>query len=40
MSSVHLPDDQWSKILSFLRTCPNVYVGQDTECRRFVEGVL
>src|SRR5919199_4937866 len=40
MSTIHLPDDQWVKILEFLRTCPNVYVGQETECRRFVEGVV
>jgi transposase len=40
MSTVHLPDEQWSKILAFLRTCPKVYVGQENECRRFVEGVL
>ena len=40
MSTVSLPDEQWSKILSFLRRCPNVYVGQESECRRFVEGVL
>jgi transposase len=33
-------DDQWLKILSFLRDCPDVYVGQEAECRRFVEAVL
>jgi transposase len=37
---IKLPDEQWSKILSFLRTCPNVYVGKEPECRRFVEAVL
>lgn len=38
--TIRLPDDQWSKILSFLRTCPGLYVGQEADCRRFVEGVL
>jgi transposase len=33
-------EDQWSKIVSFLRTCPGVYVGRETACRRFLEGVL
>ena len=33
-------DDQWSKILQFLRSCPHVYVGNEAHCRRFVEAVL
>jgi transposase len=33
-------DDQWSKMLQFLHDCPDVYVGQEAECRRFVEAVL
>lgn len=37
---VKLPDEQWSKILSFLRTCPDVYVGKEDDCRRFVQAVL
>ena len=37
---VKLTDEHWSKILSFLRTCPDIYVGQEADCRRFVEGVL
>lgn len=37
---VKLANEHWSKILSFLRTCPNVYVGNEAECRRFVEAVL
>jgi transposase len=40
MSTIKIPDEQWSKILSFLRPCPQVYVGSETKCRRFVEGVL
>ena len=40
MSTVKIPDEQWSKIVSFLRSCPSVYVGQEAKCRRFVEGVL
>jgi transposase len=40
MATVELPNDQWWKILQFLRSCSDVYVGQETDCRRFVEGVL
>jgi transposase len=38
--TVKLPDEHWSKILAFLRTCPDIYIGQEAACRRFVEGVL
>jgi transposase len=40
MTTVTLTDDQWQKILPFLRSCPNVYVGEERDCRRFVEAVL
>jgi transposase len=40
MATVKLRNDQWSKILEFLGTCPEVYIGQAIECQRFVEGVL
>lgn len=39
-SFVTLEDNQWLKIVRFLRSCPNAYVGQERECRRFIEGVL
>lgn len=35
-----LQDEQWTKIVQFLRNCPDVYVGDETQCRRFVEAVL
>lgn len=38
--SVTLRDDQWHKILSFLKEQPDVYVGQEDKCRRFIEAVL
>lgn len=37
---VRLTDEQWQKILPFLQTCPNIYIGQENECRRFLEAVL
>jgi transposase len=40
MAKVRLRDDQWQKIVQFLRDQPRVYVGDEAECRRFVEGVL
>ena len=40
MSSIKIKDNQWHKILNFLRECPRAYVGQEAACRRFVEGVL
>lgn len=40
MSTIRIQDDQWTKILAFLRTCPGVYVGQAAACRLFLEGVL
>ena len=40
MTTVALTDDQWQKMLPFLRSCPTAYVGDETHCRRFVEAVL
>ncbi len=37
---VTLSDEQWQKILPFLQTCPNIYIGQENECRQFLEAVL
>lgn len=39
MTEVRLKDEQWHKIEEFLRAIPEVYVGQEQTCRRFVEGV-
>ena len=40
MPTVKLQNGQWLKMLGFLRTCPDIYIGKPVECRRFVEGVL
>lgn len=40
MTNTTLRDDQWLAILGFLRSCPEVYVGQESACRRFVESAL
>jgi transposase len=37
---ITLTDSEWQKILVFLQTCPNIYIGQEKECRRFLEAVL
>jgi len=39
MTNVKLSDDQWTKIGNFLREDPNAYVGNEADCRRFVEAV-
>ena len=40
MLPVTLTDEPWQKILPFLRSHPNVYVGSEDECRRFLSAVL
>ena len=40
MTTVTLSDDQWTKIRDVLRNDPNTYVGQEADCRRFVEAML
>jgi len=40
MDNITLQDDHWAKVLGFLRTCSDVYVGHESDCRRFVDGVL
>ena len=40
MSVVKLNDFQWEKILACLKTCPNIYIGQESDCRNFLEAVL
>lgn len=39
MTDVRLTDEQWTKIRDFLRQDPNAYVGNEANCRRFVEAV-
>ena len=40
MKSITLTDEQWTKILEFLQACPDIYVGQEANCRQFVEAAL
>ena len=40
MSTFTLSDTQWSKIVSFLKTCPDIYTGQQTHLKRFIHAVL
>ena len=40
MSTITISDEHWSKIRQFLRDNPRVYVGDEAECRRFLEAVL
>ncbi len=40
MQTLTLSDLVWKSIYTFLKTCPNLYVGNEAKTRRFVEGVL
>ena len=40
MRTVKLPNDQWKKILEFLHSCADVYIGKQAESRRFIEAIL
>lgn len=40
MTEVKLKNAQWRKVAAFLHENPKVYVGQERQCRRFIEGVL
>ena len=40
MTRTRLTPTQWRKILLFLHRCPRVYVGDEKQCRRFLNGVL
>jgi transposase len=40
MTQVTLSDDQWTRIRDFLRKDPRAYVGQEANCRRFVEATI
>ena len=40
MLPVTLPDEQWQKMRPFLRSHPNVYVGPEHQCQRFLSAVL
>ena len=37
---IRLSDFQWQRILDYLRTRSDVYVGKEEKCRRFVEAIL
>lgn len=40
MTTVKLSDEQWTKMREFLKGDPHAYVGNEMQCRRFVEAVL
>jgi len=40
MSVIATPDKQWNKLRDFIKDCPGVYLFNEEECRRFLEGVL
>ena len=40
MSTLTLSDTQWSKIVEFLKICPDIYTGKEIHLKRFVQAVL
>ena len=40
MSDVKLSNYQWERIHLFLKGCRNIYVGQEKECRNFLDAVF
>ena len=40
MTTVTLSDEQWTKVRDFLKDDPRAYVGNEQDCRVFVEAVL
>ncbi len=40
MTNVRLQDDQWTKIRGFLSEDRHAYVGNENQCRQFVEAVI
>ena len=40
MSNFTLTPAQWTKILAFLRKCPDVRVADEEKCKRFINAVL
>jgi transposase len=40
MTTIHLTDEQWEKMASFLRSDPHVYAGKEAACRQFVEAIM
>ncbi len=40
MTYIRLTDNQWTKIRDFLKQDPNVYLGNEAQCRLFLSAVL
>ena len=40
MSAIKLSPEQWSRVLEFLRSQPDLYVGQESDCKRFIEAII
>lgn len=38
--SISIRDDQWEKLLAFLKTQKGIYIGQEADCKQFIEAVL
>ena len=40
MSTIKLSPEQWSQVLEFLRSQPDLYVGRESGCKRFIEAII
>jgi transposase len=40
VTNVKLTPDQWKKILNFLRSRNDIYIGKPTDCKRFINAIF
>jgi len=40
MCEITFQDDQWRKVFGFLRGIDGIYIGNQAECRRFIEAII
>ena len=40
MPTIKLSPEPWSRVLEFLRSQPDLYVGQESDCKRFIEAII
>ena len=39
MQGEYITSEAWVKMLMFLKTVPNIYIGKDNQCKKFIEAI-